>query len=237
MTKPARPSKEDVQRYGFKLPFRCQIAAQTTYGKNRFLEEELMPYFIQQFDQCILLSPPRTRHQDSWKRLRKMWTDEEGNCWFHVVEETGLDAMAAKCDEIVGRAKMKTLVILDDMQHHESRWPWLEELFRSGRHADISIISMTQSAFVNRKNRLNLQYLCAGRLMSMDEMARIFQQRIRKKDCQEKLNYAYERIVDRDNSYPNKPGFLVLDFISTRSSELRARDTALNCVIPQLADC
>ena len=197
-----------------------------------------MPYFIKQFDQCIVIAPTRTRHQDSWKRLRDMWTDREGTCWFHIIDETGLDAMAKKCDEIVARAKLKTLVILDDMQQHEAHWPWLEELFRSGRHDNISIISMTQSAFVNRKNRLNLQYLCAGGFLSRDEMYRIFQQRSGPHtQCREKLNYAYEKIADRDRTYPKPPGFLILDFNSTKASELRARDTALDCVIPQLADC
>ena len=230
------PTKQQVDTYGFQLPFRCLIAAQTGYGKNRLLEEKLMPFFLKQFDQCLVLAPPRTRGQDTWKRLRKMWTKDD-ECWLEVVDEADLPAMQAKADELIqrGGGKWHTLLIIDDMiEKSRKGWPWLAEMYISGRHANVSIVDLVQRAFVNRQMRLNCQYMCLGRMMSRDECANIFRQRSSSKACRERLEFAYEKITDREGTFP---GFLILDFVSSRQSELRARDTDLRCVIPQLADC
>lgn len=232
-------SKQQVDTYGFKLPFRCLVAAQTGYGKNVLLEKSLMPSFVQQFDQCILLAPERTRHQDTWKRLRKLWT-KEGQCWFEVVDESSLPAMQAKADELISRGggKWQTLLIIDDMiEKSRKGWPWLSEMYISGRHANVSIVDLVQRAFVNRQMHLNCQYMCLGRMMSRDECANIFRQRSSSKACRERLEYAYERITDRETHYPEVPGFLILDFVASRASQLRARDTDLSKVIVELADC
>lgn len=223
------PPRAATDPFAFVSPSRIGIFGSSGSGKTHFLVKYLCSHGLKVYDQIIWCAPAGSLQQPKLKLLKSKW-----NQFCHFVE--GLDE--AKIEQLIQQGFAQnppyaTCVVIDDLMLESCKSKFVQSLWISGRHRNVTIIEMKQSIFSGggRLARLNQEYYVLGRNGAQrDEAARLFQQLTHSKHLREQLMTAYTRITNRA-----QPGFLIIDTVSPESAGLRVRDTEMDVVIPQLA--
>jgi hypothetical protein len=211
------------------MPSRIGIFGSSGSGKTHWLVKYLCSLGLSQYDQLLYVAPHGTLQQPKLKVLAQKWGP-----YCHFIE--GLDE--AKIENLISEGfkatpPYQTMVILDDLMQETSKSKYINSLWISGRHRNVSVCEMRQSIFAgsNRLARVNMEYYVLGKNGSQkDEAARLFAQITHNKRDREMLMTAYHKITNR-----SPPGFLIIDTVSPEAAELRVRDTDMKTIIPQLS--
>lgn len=102
---------------------------------------------------------------------------------FHLLDEDSIDGLEVAAQKLIDRGvdanpPYATCVILDDLQEitRGGKPPWVQNLFVSGCHQNVTTWDLKQTCFGNRTARLQCTVFVLGHISSKDECARLFQQ-------------------------------------------------------------
>jgi hypothetical protein len=223
------PGRTEKNEYAFRLPTRIGIYGSSGTGKTHWLVRYLCEkkYGLGQFDQIIWVTPPGSFAQGKLKLMQQTWKE-----FYKPVE--GLDE--AKIEELIAEGesqKWVTLVVFDDLMLDTGKSKYVQRLFISGRHRGVSVCELRQQIFSGpRTSRLQMEYYVLFRNGAQrDEAKRLFAQITSNARDRDLMMAAYRGITER----PGGHGCLIIDTKSAESEGLRARDTDMDVVIPQLA--
>jgi hypothetical protein len=220
------PKQRQKDKYAFKAPSRIMIFGASGSGKTHWLVRYLCTLGLDVYDQIIFCMPPGSMDQGKLLLLKEYW-----GSWITYVD--GIDE--AKIEELILKGmnhypKWQTLLILDDLMVASAKSAYIQNMYLSARHRNVSVCELRQDIFSGQRlGRLQCQYFVIFKQGMGDGAARLFGQMTSNPEHRKLLYRAYKRITDAG-------GCLILDTEATATSGLRARHTDMNVLIPQLAD-
>lgn len=219
--KPRNPSKMLWQH-----PFRAVVSGSSGCGKTGWLIQALADK-RSPFDRIIWCAPDYSLKQQKLLNFQDVMGDR-------VVFVEGLDK--ERISELIDEGfneGLQQAVILDDLMYETC--PFVNNLFTSGRHKNVSTIEITQRLFTDkgRTNRLNTSYFVLfpfGDKLEITNLAR-------------QINpLKFKRILDAyDTATSEKYGCLIIDknyhsIDSKQKKLLNFRHTKFDLVFPEMED-
>ncbi len=227
-----RHSSVDM-RYAFgkagTRPFRALVVGKSDVGKTTWVADYLNTYGLHQFDRIICVAPCKSLYS-LYDKLLPVWQEN-----LHGIGGLDEDKIDELITEFHGEG-LRTCIVFDDMTNLQNS-QFVNELFTSGRHMNVSIFEVLHRIFLGAEART--QRCQAGVIVIFDfntknEAGMYFHQICRRRADRERLEDVYEHIVTRRP--PNNHGCLIIDHDADSYPEqpLRCRDTKVTKVIPEL---
>jgi hypothetical protein len=223
--KPRNPSKIMWQH-----PMRAVISGSSGTGKTGWLLKALADK-RSPFDRIIWCAPSYSLQQPKLLNFRKRMGRK-------VVFVEGLDeALITELMDEGFQAGLQQAVVLDDLMYEQN--DFVNNLFTSGRHKNVSTIELTQRLFTGgrgRINRLNTNYFVLFPFGDKLEMTNLAKQ----------INPSkYAKILEAYETATSKPfGALIIDKNYhalpiddlAKKKLLNFRDTQFDVVFPEMSD-
>ena len=223
-------SFDEPSEYAFQRPFQACFVGSSNTGKSIFVCAMLLDRnaFLGQFDAILVVSPPATAEQACWTEVRKTWKQ------FIVFSEMDPDKIMTQLQAWHSQ-QYSVLLIFDDstIDMKGKNLQMVQSLFTRARHMGVDgIVNLSQSMYSqDRLTRIQCSYVALFNLRSnKDEVRRYLSTATGDKDLRALALKAYSRIVQKDG------GFLLLDWKASVESTLRARDSSLYSLIPELKE-
>jgi hypothetical protein len=211
----------------FQHPYRAVISGASGTGKTLWIMKNLQKK-DSPFDRVIWVAPKFSLTQE------KM-TNFKHNMGKRLIIIEGLDT--EKIDKLINEGHkhgLQQAVVIDDLMSEQN--DWLNNLFTSGRHKNVSTIELTQRLFNgkhSRTNRLNTNYYVLFKFPDQSEFATLARQ-ISPIHSKKVMN-AYNLITDKPHgAFIIDTNYHKIDLPNNKL--LKYRDTNLNMVIHDLAD-
>lgn len=222
-------SKRTVSPYALPTPARIVIAGASGSGKTRAWIKYLCSYGVEQFDAVYWCSPTRSLSQGKLNVMKRCWKQ-----YFVSIPSDEGQLNVELLDEHLNHAKTQdweVLVVFDDLLGLQKH-PRITDLYVSGRHSKISTCTIGQSIFGgNRTMRANASALWIFGLAERRQFAELAERLTSTKEKSRLLTRAYDNIQGRND---HGSILIVLNCPSTEKLPLRVRDTAVDCLIPEL---
>jgi type II secretory pathway predicted ATPase ExeA len=215
----------------FKIGSKIDICGASGSGKTYWLVNYLTKV-DDRFDSIIWITNHLSAEQDLIKELKK----KLGN---KFVLKVGLTENQDELTDMFKDNKddkIKTAVILDDLQNEQGKWT--SELFLAGRHLNLTIFQIVQSIFTGNKQARNMtnnvQYFVLFQFPDVLSVAEKARRLTTNKIDRNSVVEAYKNAISKQG------GCLIIDTITSQSgledSELlRFRDTEMDLVFKNLA--
>jgi hypothetical protein len=215
----------------FKIGSKIDICGASGSGKTYWLVNYLTK-IDDRFDSIIWITNQLSAEQELIKELKK----KLGN---KFVLKVGLTENQEELTEMFKDNKddkIKTAVILDDLQMEQGKWT--SELFLAGRHLNLTIFQIVQSIFKGNKQARNMtnnvQYFVLFQFPDVLSVAEKARRLTTNKIDRNSVVEAYKNAISKQG------GCLIIDTITSQSgledSELlRFRDTEMDLVFKNLA--
>jgi len=196
-------------------PFRAIISGASGTGKTAWLINQLIRK-DSPFDRVIWCAPEYSLNQPKLKKLKEILKKK-------LIFVNGMDKETITKYIKEGKNKnIQQAIILDDLMYEEDEF--LNNLFTSGRHENISTIELTQRIFTKsgRTNRLNTNYFILfpfGDKLEITQLARQLNP-IKYKKIIEAYDHAISKqygcfIIDKDYFKLNIPKNKLLKYRDT----------------------
>jgi hypothetical protein len=209
--------------FEFKDPARIIVAGASGTGKSVFV----IDYFFRYPPKAILwITPESSMGQPKLELLKHKFKD-----YLHFMHEIDAEAI----DEIIEHYSNEGInlhIVLDDMIHN-NRNKYIQKLFTSCRHQNVTLWNLLQKVFFgNNLQRCNANYFVLFKFPEKSESQALFKAITSNKHDAERLAAAYKVALQQDH------GCLIIDQTS-RSTELlplRVRMHQVNAPVKELWD-
>jgi type II secretory pathway predicted ATPase ExeA len=215
----------------FKIGSKIDICGASGSGKTYWLVNYLTKV-DDRFDSIIWITNQLSAEQELIKELKK----KLGN---KFVLKVGLTENQDELTEMFKDNKddkIKTAVILDDLQMEQGKWT--SELFLAGRHLNLTIFQIVQSIFTGNKQARNMtnnvQYFVLFQFPDVLSVAEKARRLTTNKIDRNQVVEAYKNAISKQG------GCLIIDTITSQSGLedaelLRFRDTEMDLVYKNLS--
>ena len=204
-------------------PCRLTSVGKTDSGKTYAIIKHILLDANVPFDRIVWCAPQASLEQAKIKALKKQLGSK-------LILVDGLNEEMLQ--DIVERKpyKEQMCIVLDDLIHSSGASKFVNNLFTSGRHKNISIVEILQRIYTGSKDarthRLNSEYFMLHSFSDQSEIERLMRSLIRRGvDRADELMQAYNSSVSKNK----ERGFLLVDLKATpEHNYLRYRDNALD---------
>ena len=215
----------------FKIGSKIDICGASGSGKTWWLVNYLTKV-DDRFDSIIWITNQLSAEQELIKELKK----KLGNKFILKVGLTENQEELTEMFKDNKDDKIKTAVILDDLQMEQGKWT--SELFLAGRHLNLTIFQIVQSIFTGNKQARNMtnnvQYFVLFQFPDVLSVAEKARRLTTNKIDRNQVVEAYKNAISKQG------GCLIIDTITSQSGLedaelLRFRDTEMDLIYKNLS--